>query len=257
MPIGKPHKSVPSFTNWELDIANECAVLLWNGISFETGKKTTSDEELMSYFSEPVRHVVVGSATSVQLSRLELHSLVICAGLKAMLRMKHQISYSQFENFLTLNIKHMPMEVAKANTNAEKFSIMANYVREGGKQLVDVNIKTNAGYRVPLSSRIMFFALPQLPIANLSNGLAKALNLPTRPEYAVRPFYQAFCSGLLLNHNLLQTYSMPNSNGILDSKVYSIVKQSDWWQRRVLDIALLLKFNVASLSNPLPKLPVS
>lgn len=256
MPAGKPHKSVPSFTRRELDIANKCAVLLWNGISFETGRATTSDEELMSYFSEPVRHVVTGSASSVQFSRVELHTLIICAGLKAMLRKQHEISYPQFESFLTSNLNYITTDVAISSTEAEKFSITANFVREGGKQLVDVNAKTNAGYRVPLSSRIMFFAFPHLPIANLSNGLAKALNLPLRAEYAVRPFYQIFCSGLLLNQALLQTYSMPNSNGILDSHVYSTVKQSDWWQRRVLDIALLLKFSVTSTAFPPPMLPI-
>jgi hypothetical protein len=173
-----------------------------------------------------------------------------------MLRKQHEISYPQFENFLTSNLTSMTADVGKANTQAEKFSVMAGYVRAGGKQLVSVNIKTNAGYRVPLSSRIMFFALPNLPIANLSNGLAKALNLPTRAEYAVHPFYQIFCAGLLLNQNLLKIYSMPESNGILDGHVYSVVKNSNWWQRRVLDIALLLKFNVTSATFPLPKLPV-
>ena len=255
MPAGKPHKAVPSFTSTELDIANDCAVLLWNGISFETGKKTVADEELMSYFSEPVRHVATGYTSNVKFSRLELHSLVITAGLKAMLRKQHEISYPQFESFLDSNHQHMATEIAAAKTEDEKFAIMAQYVRTGGKQLVDVNVKTNAGYRIPLSSRIMFFAFPDLPVANLSSGLAKALNLPSRAEYAVRPFYNIFCAGLQLNRNLLQTYSMPNSNGILDSHVYSSAKQSDWWQRRVLDIALLLKFRVTAPVFPLPTLP--
>lgn len=256
MPAGKPHKSVPLFSKTELDIANDCAVLLWNGISFETGKETTSDETLMSYFSIPVFDFISAQATHVTFDKDELHELIIVAGLKAMFRKKNELSYPQFETFLTRTLQHLHNDIKLAKTDAEKWAVTGEYVREGGKQLVDINVKTNAGYRVPFSSRILFFAMPTVPIANLSNGLAKALNLPSRAEYAVRPFYQIFSTGFAKNQQLLKSYKMPKSRGILDDNVYSQAAQSDWWQRRVLDIALLLKFNVASKGLNLPKIPI-
>lgn len=254
MPAGKPHKSVPLFSKTELDIANDCAVLLWNGISFETGKETTSDETLMSYFSIPVFDFISAQATHVTFDKDELHELIIVAGLKAMFRKKNELSYPQFETSLTRTLQHLHNDMKLAKTDAEKWAITSEYVREGGKQLVDVNVKTNAGYRVPFSSRILFFSTPTQPIANFSNGLAKALNLPLRPEYAIRPFYQAICTGFARNKNQLQAYGMPQSNGILAADIYAQAKMSDWWQRRVLDIALLLKFKVAAATFPLPKL---
>jgi hypothetical protein len=37
--------------------------------------------------------------------------------------------------------------------------------------------------------------------------------------------------------------------------IYKEVKNSDWWQRRVLDIALLLHFNVTTVAAPFPAVP--
>lgn len=51
MPKGKPHKSAPFFTAAELGLANDCARLIWHGISFESAKPCVSDEQLMSYFA--------------------------------------------------------------------------------------------------------------------------------------------------------------------------------------------------------------
>ena len=58
MPKGKLHKSAPMFSATELDLANDCARLIWYGISFETGKSCVSDEQLMSYFAAPIHRYV-------------------------------------------------------------------------------------------------------------------------------------------------------------------------------------------------------
>jgi len=47
-------------------------------------------------------------------------------------------------------------------------------MKQVGKSLVDVNVQTNAGYRVPLATRILFFALPTHPLANFSNRSSKS-----------------------------------------------------------------------------------
>ena len=48
---------------------------------------------------------------------------------------------------------------------------------------------------------------------------------------------------------------MPQSLGVLDDDIYSAVRNSDWWHRRVIDIALLLHFNVTKVATPLPNIP--
>jgi hypothetical protein len=48
---------------------------------------------------------------------------------------------------------------------------------------------------------------------------------------------------------------MPQSLGVLDDNIYEAVRNSDWWQRRVMDIALLLHFKVTKVASPLPTFP--
>ena len=94
-----------------------------------------------------------------------------------------------------------------------------------------------------------------MPIANFSNGLAKSLNLQSRPEAAIHYYYQIFHTCMASNSSQLSKYEIPGSNGLVDDMIYKEVKNSDWWQRRVLDIALLLHFNVTTVAAPFPAVP--
>jgi hypothetical protein len=255
MPKGKQHKPAPTFTSTELDLANKCARLIWHGISFETGKLCVSDEELLAYFATPLHKHLTSSRAKVSLNLNDLHSLIIACGLKPMLRKQHELSYPQFENFLTSNTKQYLRDCNAAKQTADAWRVSSAYVKQGGKELVDVAVQTNAGYRIPLATRILFFALPSMPLANFSNGLAKALNLQSRPEAAIHPFYQIFQTCLDLNRNKLLKYEVPGSVGVLDDEIYPDVSNSDWWQRRVLDIALLLHYRITSVTSPFPKVP--
>lgn len=255
MPKGKLHKTAPLFSVAELDLANECARLLWYGISFETAKSCVSDEQLMSYFASPVHKYVGKQLPTLSFDLTHLHSLIIAAGLKPMLRKQHELSYPQFERFLTLQLNQYENEVAKASSSSDIWNASSAFMKNFGKALVDVNVQTNAGFRVPLATRILFFALPTLPIANFSNGLSKSLHLQSRPEAAIHPFYQIFQDCLAINSKQLRNYAMPQSLGILNDDIYLAAKNSDWWHRRVIDIALLLHFNVTKVATPFPTVP--
>jgi hypothetical protein len=255
MPKGKPHKSAPTFTSAELALANDCARLIWHGISFETGKPIVSDEELLSYFATPLHRHLTSSTAKVSLNLNDLHSLIITCGLKPMLRKQHELSYPQFENYLAKNTKTYLHDCNAAKQTVDAWRVSSAYVMQGGKELVDVAVQTNAGYRIPLATRILFFALPSMPLANFSNGLAKALNLQSRPEAAINPFYQIFQNCLAINRKQLSKYQMPQSLEKLENDIYIEAKSSDWWQRRVVDIALLLHFNVSRVITPLPTIP--
>ena len=60
---------------------------------------------------------------------------------------------------------------------------------------------------------------------------------------------------MVSNSSQLSKYEIPESNGLIDDMIYLEVKSSDWWQRRVLDIALLLHFNVTTVAAPFPAVP--
>lgn len=255
MPKGKAHKAAPKFSVAELDLANDCAKLLWHGISFETAKSCVSDEELMSYFASPIQQYLSKQKSTLSFDLNHLHRLIIAAGLKPMLRKQHELSYPQFEQFLSQNLISYGGEIKKASNSIDLWKVSSAFMKHAGKSLVDVNVQTNAGYRVPLATRILFFALPTYPFANFSNGLAKSLHLQIRPEAAIHPFYQIFQDCLILNKTKLQKYEMPQSLGVLDDDIYMTVKSSDWWNRRIIDIALLLHFNVTKAASPLPTIP--
>ena len=255
MPKGKAHKTAPKFSLAELDLANDCAKLLWHGISFETAKSCVSDEELMSYFASPIQQYFTKQKSSLSFDLNHLHRLIIAAGLKPMLRMQHELSYPQFEQFLSQNFISYENEIKKVSNFTDLWKASSAFMKHAGKSLVDVNVQTNAGYRVPLATRILFFALPTYPLANFSNGLAKSLNLQSRPEAAIHPFYQIFHDCLVNNNKQLRKYEMPQSLGVLDDDIYLAVRNSDWWHRRVIDIALLLHFNVTKAAAPLPTIP--
>lgn len=255
MPKGKTHKSAPMFSVAELDLANDCAKLLWHGISFETAKSCVSDEALMSYFASPIQQYLTKQKSALSFDLNHLHRLIIAAGLKPMLRKQHELSYPQFEQFLSQHFTSFESEIKKASNSTDLWKVSSAFMKHAGKSLVDVNVQTNAGYRVPLATRILFFALPTYPLANFSNGLAKSLNLQSRPEAAIHPFYQIFHDCLVNNNKQLRKYEMPQSLGVLDDDIYLAVRNSDWWHRRVIDIALLLHFNVTKPAAPLPTIP--
>ena len=94
-----------------------------------------------------------------------------------------------------------------------------------------------------------------MPIANFSTGLAKALHVQSRAEAAIHPFYQIFHDCLAINAKQLTKYQMPQSISILDDDIYAEAKNSDWWHRRVIDLALLLHFNVTKAVSPFPTVP--
>ena len=47
-----PRTKIPKFSSAEIRTADLCARALWYGINFDTGRKQTSDAELMSYLAK-------------------------------------------------------------------------------------------------------------------------------------------------------------------------------------------------------------
>ena len=129
-------------------------------------------------------------------------------------------------------------------------------MKNSGKALVSTKVNTNAGYRVALASRILFFALPQVKLFNFSQDLSDALQLQSRPQVAIYNFQEIFDAGLRSNRSRLNKITPPASLGIIDGSVYDEnLVNGDWWQRRVLDLAVKLHFSTVTPINPLPPKP--
>jgi len=252
MPPGRQPLVIPRLSQNIINKAEHCARLIWFGTSYLTGKPQTSDELLLQEFSRPVKDLLTGQSNSVAFSRSAIHDLMVVGGLKALFRSQHQIDFRQFEHFLEANLP----SILNTSRLAPPSSDLAEFVKLSGKALVNSNVKTNAGYRVALASRILFFAVPQLRLYNYSQDISAALQLPTRPQAAIFNFQEIFDAGLHTNWSSLVSLQAPKSAELNSKLVYTDnLISSDWWQRRVLDLAVRLHFNTVTPINPLPPKP--
>lgn len=106
-------------------------------------------------------------------------------------------------------------------------------------------------HRTVLSSRIMFFLVPTMPCFNMNNSIALIYDLQSRP-FAYRDEYCTLMyNGLQTNSNLLNQYKLPQYTDELASETWANVNASDWWQRRILDIAILIQNNLATQKSNL------
>ena len=252
MPPARQPLIIPRLSQTVIDKAEHCARLIWFGTSYLTGKPQTSDELLLQEFSRPVNDLFTGQTNSVAFSRSAIHDLMVVGGLKALFRTQHQLDFQQFETFLETNLFSLQQSSPATITNLQ----LSEFVKNSGKALVSTKVKTNAGYRVALASRILFFALPQVKLFNFSQDLSNALQLQSRPQVAIYNFQEIFDAGLRSNRSRLNKITPPASLGIIDGSVYDEnLVNGHWWQRRVLDLAVKLHFNTVTPINPLPPKP--
>ena len=243
---------IPRLSQTVIDKAEHCARLIWFGTSYLTGKPQTSDELLLQEFSRPVNDLFTGQTNSVAFSRSAIHDLMVVGGRKALFRTQHQLDFQQFETILETNLFSLQQSSPATITNLQ----LSEFVKNSGKALVSTKVKTNAGYRVALASRILFFALPQVKLFNYSQDLSNALQLQSRPQVAIYNFQEIFDAGLRSNRSRLNKITPPASLGIIDGSVYDEnLVNGHWWQRRVLDLAVKLHFNIVTPINPLPPKP--
>jgi hypothetical protein len=76
---------IQKFNKAELDVAELCARALWHGISYETGKKITSDAWLLDTFATPF-YQITNASNKVNIKYLYVHELVVACVLYATFR---------------------------------------------------------------------------------------------------------------------------------------------------------------------------
>jgi hypothetical protein len=97
------------------------------------------------------------------------------------------------------------------------------------------------GAQISLASRLMFFAIPDMPLYNYSTGIADGLNLKGSPKTFIGTYLEALEDGYLRNWELLSQFEMPQPV-TLDKQIWLKARDSGWWQRRIYDLALKLYY---------------
>jgi hypothetical protein len=226
--------------------ANICAEACWYGINFKNLKvnQLISDESLMKYFAEPMylhgkNQVTFNpdifadnvskliTACGLGMLRLGMHRISINA---AIATIKNQI-HDQFDRVRTTSIRQTRSQSSNAISHLSSGMVtQPNY------------------HQIILASRILFFNVPNIRIYNISSALARNLHLRGRPVVYHHLFRAKMDKCLSHNRTQLSKFSLPQLSH-LDRRVWDQIKQTDWWQRRVLDLALLIHFGCAK-PNP-------
>tara|TARA_B100000780_G_C21062605_1_gene427190 strand:- start:284 stop:1042 length:759 start_codon:yes stop_codon:yes gene_type:complete len=252
MPPARQAKKIPKLPSADLDKAEHCVRLIWVGQSYlKDNKMQTQDERFLEQLSKPVEDFLTNHSSAIMFDQKHIHDLMVVGGLKALFRSKAQLDFIQFQQFLEAELPCLLPNSAQLTANE-----ISDFLKAAGKALVNKNVQTNAGYRVALASRILFFALPTMQLFNFSNDLAEALVLPTRPQVAIYKFQEIFENGLTVNKSKLSSYPIPKSRGLVNSNIYKVnLVLGDWWQRRIFDLAVRINLRTVDPLNPLPPRP--
>jgi hypothetical protein len=225
---------------------------LWNEIDFEIGNANhISDEDLLHRFAMPVQALLKNPSTKQQITEHDIRALIRVAGLKPLFRSSNPTDFQA--GILKFGVTVFPLykDWLSGNQASNQLGVTGKITLDWSPTFV-VNVSghtVNGNHRVPIAVRILFFALPDMMFFNFSNDLSKAMQLQTRPQAALPNFNQYLFQGIIDTKNELDKLKMPAPT-IMTSKLLAKAEQNGWWQRRVLDLALLLHFNKISC-NPL------
>ena len=245
MPLGRKPKTVPKFSAYQIRLAELCARALWEGIDFRTNEPTeVSEELLLNNFYIAFQRLLKQPNSLSLISETRLRQLIRVAELKAMYRSTIPINFKLGIAGITRCI--LPIHIA---CTSKKPTI--SKLNAGMKAVMDLsvcwvknpNLSLNGNYRVPFSSRILFLCTPELSVFNFSNALAKSMQLQTRPQAALTAFNIIMADGLIRNALLLSPLKLP-TRSVLTRGNWVKIKNTDWWQRRVLDMAMLIHHRI-------------
>lgn len=244
MAKGRTPLAVPKLTPYEIKLGELCALDLWEGIDYQTGKEiAVRDEVFLANFGTPAASLYNGKSNVLNVSVQDFHKFVIVAGLKSQYQTSNGTDLakgiSAFNSAVVPSYKNWRM---KATTQSPVDLVTkavldwcTSFVKNPNLGSIDGN------HRVSLACRFMFFALPDFPVFNFSKALQKSLILQTRPQDALPYFNSIMTQGMVTNRLLLSKTVMPQPT-VMSLTLWKRAEKNGWWKRRVLDLALLLHF---------------
>ena len=237
-------KRVPVFSKAALDLADLCAREVWRGKSYSKETFQVSEEELLLRFSVPF----LSEALSIEGSKRPdisvdlINNFIITAGLK-------QMNITKGNRDTDAGLKLLNKTISKQLKNSLNYVFDTNFNLLTSDLTIDLSkafhkmssASPTSAY-LPLASRLLFFAAPNLPVFMYSDPLADALKVEKNDkEESVRQFYESMSEGLNDNWFHLKDYQMPFlSKKEENDEFWLQARDNGWWQRRVLDLACVI-----------------
>jgi hypothetical protein len=237
-----PRTPIPKFNLREIKQAELCARALWYGIDFETAKLKTSDSEFIEVFAGPMyTHAKYLKMFNPAVFQKDVHELMKTGRLIALYRMILLLDFNKA-------VRTIHNQIFKLFFDARKKPASTDKLKAGIKTIELLSngfVKNSNNNQLVLASRVMFYLAPNLTISNMNNAVAKHFGLQSRPHHHYKEFQQLFKQGLITNQTNLNKCKFPMQHGKMDIKLWEHVKKTDWYQRRVLDLAVLIRLNLA------------
>ena len=238
-----PHYHIPVQT---IRDANICAEACWYGINFKNLKvnQLTSDEKLLEYFASPMyKHGknVVDYDPDIFADRV--NDLITVCGLGLLRLGMHRVSIADAIDTIK-NPIYLLFDGIQTSSIIQIRTMPSNAI----SHLSSGMVRQPRFHQIILASRILFFNVPNIRIYNISSALARNLHMKGQPFQYHHFYREEMDKYFTKNRNQLSKLSMPPCSD-LDNRVWDQVNQTDWWQRRVLDLALLINFGCV-IPNP-------
>lgn len=233
----------------EIENANYCAEALWYGINYKNSKPIVSDESLLKYFAEPMyKNGRYAARFDPDIFKSQVQSLMSVCGLKALNFSVNRMNYVQGIAAIKTQIHQHFVEIKKKHHRLIPVNLPDQAIRDLSAGLV-----TQPRYRqIVLASRILYFNTPNLETFNISSGLARNLGFGRVPDKYLTAFNAKMRKIYLANGNQLSTCKKPKVL-FLKGELANSIHATTWWQRRVLDLALLLRFGLVKMDPTIPQ----
>jgi hypothetical protein len=225
-------------TDRQLMKASLRALYLWEfGDDEITSKLKVSDKELLAYFATEwigfVKHKKPIAYTDAMINKL-----IYSCGMRT-----HNVTNRKRPN---INIFFNSPKLLQSYTTSlqvqknKKYITARSNVTNLGK-LLDPSRGSRGNYKgfgtqSAFASRILFFAIPNMQFFNYSTTLQDRL----KDEWKVKgvDLKKSYAKmNQLLNRYESQLKKLPRPN--FDKDIKEFVEQNNWWERRVLDLAVL------------------
>lgn len=237
-------RRVPVFSKAALDLADLCAKEIWRGKSFSTSSYQQSEEELLLRFSVPFLSEALGIEGSKrpEISVDLINQFIITAGLK-------QMNITKGNRDTDAGLKLLNKTISKELKKSLNYVFDTNFhlltaelTIELSKEFHRMSSASPTSAYLPLASRILFFAAPNLPVFMYSDPLGEALKVEKNDkEESLKQFYESMSDGLDDNWFHLKDYQMPFfSKKDENDEFWLQARDNGWWQRRVLDLACVI-----------------
>jgi len=241
-------KPIPKFSKSDLNIANQCATALWHGINFKTGDfRQISEAYLLARFATNFyNYQSTGNQFTPGVFEQNIRELIIACGIKMLFRGIADMNIKKGITSLYKDVYPKFLSFQKNPNQKSSFQTSVACLEKLNKGLVR-NSKSN---RLNLASRILFFVTPNLHTFNMNNNIAIFFGLQWRPHHHYAEYFELFSKGMITNQTNLSKYKIPKARDGLDDLTWNKIKGTDWWKRRVLDMAVLLLVDKKMTVNP-------